>query len=296
MLVLTSDGPRWLPIGRCTLLSDDELLLIHSAHPPYSASITTAMITGIGSAPTPQGMTLHLRVLGREFVLRHTDPRVIQRWEATLQQRAMERRDSPRHREQSSPSVGEGGAAAAARNRLLRQPSATQHAEDAPWKAGTVRLVNGDRAAAVGTFDEEELLALPASHGEITREGVLEVRRPPERAWRFSEPLLPLPRPLPFAADPSRCGLPSRRSQVRQGVAKEAPLELRLPLASLLSVRLLPPYRPILELRTEEAIGFAEGIEEGEEGAEDEASSRRGDSLDNVFRCRGPPDELSSAL
>ena len=166
------------------------------------------MMTGVGSASAPNepGRTLFVRVHGREIALRHSDARVVARWESALSQRSSEstahahrRSDAERQRANSSSA----------------------------WRRGAVRILCGDDAEAAGDFDERALSRLPLSQATLTAEGVLEITQ--------------ADRPSPLAsAHPHASG---------------SHVVLRLPLASLVSVRLPPPYRPVLELVTDRPCG-----------------------------------------
>ena len=138
---LTQRGAAWVPFT-CTLLADGELLLMHTEHPFYSASISIEMLTGIAAAPAPDGTTsLLLRVLGRELAMRSPEPTSTRRWEEVLSQRMA-----------SAAAPGEAAV------RLERRQ---------PWKVGRLRVQPGE-----GENDTGGALGF----GALSFSGLLEVR------------------------------------------------------------------------------------------------------------------------
>ena len=171
MLQLRMWSPRgavWAPFT-CMLLADGEMLLMHMAHPPYSASISVGMLTGIGSVPEPDGQHLLLRLLGQQVVMRSTDPDVVAQWEEVLSQR-ME--DTGFHE---------------AEKRMDQK---------VPWKSGPLRISSGATAGP-------EHAAMCT--GALMQDGVLQVRDQEEEGAKthLSLPLTSLlsARPLPPFSD-----------------------------------------------------------------------------------------------
>ena len=211
-------GPIWAPFT-CSLLSDDEVLLLHAEHPPYAASLTAPMITAVTAAPERAparsldesldedslaessaagggggALVLTITAHGRDLVLRHPDDKVLERWERALSQRA-------RLNSTAGP-----------RSSTARMSNESQWAgASSAWKEGSLRLVTDDRLARgleLAASGDGPGVQVPLCKASLTHECVL---------------------------------------HLTNTISGE---ELELPLASMLSARLLPPYRPVIEVVT----------------------------------------------
>ena len=235
-------GPRWAPL-LCTLLSDDELMLLHTEHPPYAASISTALLTRVtlddeaANKPT-EGATIIEEAADAPSAISPSPAadRVaapspaadrFERSHATLHVWVRERELVLRHHDRRMLERWERTLSARARlnqasqSQKVRQPpqwaagSQDPHAqaegdEDArvPWKAGPVRLA-AERIDSSGHLKTVPCLAT------LTHDCVLRIQ-------------------------PSAVG--------GSGETQEEKACLELALAQVLSVRILPPYQPILEI------------------------------------------------
>ncbi|KAL1504856.1 hypothetical protein AB1Y20_008626 [Prymnesium parvum] len=137
---------RWVPFT-CMLLADGEIILMHTEHPFYSASVSLDMLTGITTSSSPDGSYLTLRVLGHELLLRTAEPTICRRWQEVLNQRI----------------AANGGGFREAEQRMKRA---------LPWKSGRVRLQP----------DNEDDTGGELGFGLLLFNGTLEVRETADAA------------------------------------------------------------------------------------------------------------------
>ena len=215
------------------------------------------------SGTDSRGFALQLTVRDHEIVLCHPDKRIVQTWERTLSQRARLNSQSRIHEQ------------------MLPPGSSVDAPPPEPWKVGAVRVIpgqwigqgSGDYAtvsgrcssgAGTGTGTGDSYVDMPLCRATLTHDCVLRVVRessasvlsPVVAATTSAAPSLAASDMTAFqvsASSETPAHNFSGRSSDRDSTGSEVPDPLapllELSLATLVSARLLPPHRPILELR-----------------------------------------------
>ena len=252
-------GAIWAPVT-CTLLSDEELLLQHTGHPPYSASIASSMITSVTvtvghDAPKDEVATAvratRRRSFSALFRASESEPGEIGRASGGRSSGGADEAMSTSRGPLLTLSLGKQQivlchsdvrvlqrwdraiSQCAGIDRMLEKVPTKESprnqklskgvaADGGPlaWKTGSVRVLVEDDG------DEHQPPVMPPCHATLTPECVLHIDR----------------------ADAGG-GAPPSGSSTR--VAE-------MPLASVLSLRVLPPYRPVLEIRASGSGGGAD--------------------------------------